>query len=141
MAQRHTWHIRPMPSGIDLGSSRLIKWFAFTSLYKRMKWRRYECTLRIDIYKTQLLFFKFKKLLLGFRSFCKRTKLLLDSYDLSIYLFRNYQIKMGRSPCCDKNGVKKGPRTSEEDQKLIDYIRFHGPGNWRILPKNAGKYI
>ncbi|KAF8079559.1 hypothetical protein N665_1018s0015 [Sinapis alba] len=45
---------------------------------------------------------------------------------------------MGRSPCCDKNGVKKGPWTSEEDQKLIDYIRFHGPGNWRTLPKNAG---
>ncbi|KAL1203141.1 Transcription factor MYB41 [Cardamine amara subsp. amara] len=45
---------------------------------------------------------------------------------------------MGRSPCCDKNGVKKGPWTTEEDQKLIDYIRFHGPGNWRILPKNAG---
>ncbi|KAG7545886.1 SANT/Myb domain [Arabidopsis suecica] len=45
---------------------------------------------------------------------------------------------MGRSPCCDKNGVKKGPWTAEEDQKLIDYIRFHGPGNWRILPKNAG---
>ncbi|ESQ54445.1 hypothetical protein EUTSA_v10027463mg [Eutrema salsugineum] len=45
---------------------------------------------------------------------------------------------MGRSPCCDKNGVKKGPWTPEEDQKLIDYIRFHGPGNWRILPKNAG---
>jgi len=46
--------------------------------------------------------------------------------------------KMGRSPCCDKNGVKKGPWTAEEDQKLIDYIRFHGPGNWRTLPKNAG---
>ncbi|XP_010438501.1 PREDICTED: transcription factor MYB39-like [Camelina sativa] len=45
---------------------------------------------------------------------------------------------MGRSPCCDKNGVKKGPWTAEEDQKLIDYIRFHGPGTWRILPKNAG---
>lgn len=48
---------------------------------------------------------------------------------------------MGRLPCCDKNGVKKGPWTPEEDQKLIDYIRLHGPGNWRILPKNAGKYI
>lgn len=48
---------------------------------------------------------------------------------------------MGRLPCCDKNGVKKGPWTPEEDQKLIDYIRVHGPGNWRILPKNAGKYI
>ncbi|CAJ1936302.1 unnamed protein product [Sphenostylis stenocarpa] len=45
---------------------------------------------------------------------------------------------MGRSPCCDKNGLKKGPWTPEEDQKLVDYIQKHGYGNWRILPKNAG---
>lgn len=45
---------------------------------------------------------------------------------------------MGRSPCCDKNGLKKGPWTPEEDQKLIDYIQKHGYGNWRTLPKNAG---
>jgi myb proto-oncogene protein len=46
---------------------------------------------------------------------------------------------MGRSPCCDsKNGLKKGPWTNEEDQKLINYINTHGPGNWRNLPKNAG---
>ncbi|KAL8107866.1 transcription factor MYB102-like [Apium graveolens] len=45
---------------------------------------------------------------------------------------------MGRSPCCDKNGLKKGPWTTEEDQKLVDYIREHGYGNWRTLPKNAG---
>ncbi|KAE8659740.1 Transcription factor MYB39 [Hibiscus syriacus] len=45
---------------------------------------------------------------------------------------------MGRSPCCDKNGLKKGPWTQEEDQKLIDYIQKHGYGNWRTLPKNAG---
>ncbi|XP_020231477.1 transcription factor MYB102 [Cajanus cajan] len=45
---------------------------------------------------------------------------------------------MGRSPCCDKNGLKKGPWTPEEDHKLIDYIQKHGYGNWRILPKNAG---
>lgn len=45
---------------------------------------------------------------------------------------------MGRAPCCDKNGLKKGPWTSEEDQKLIDYIHKHGYGNWRTLPKNAG---
>lgn len=45
---------------------------------------------------------------------------------------------MGRSPCCDKNGLKKGPWTAEEDQKLIDYIQKHGYGNWRTLPKNAG---
>ncbi|KAF5756284.1 putative transcription factor MYB-HB-like family [Helianthus annuus] len=45
---------------------------------------------------------------------------------------------MGRSPCCDKNGLKKGPWTQEEDAKLMEYIRIHGPGNWRTLPTNAG---
>ncbi|KAK6134835.1 hypothetical protein DH2020_031424 [Rehmannia glutinosa] len=45
---------------------------------------------------------------------------------------------MGRSPCCDKNGLKKGPWTPEEDMKLTQYIQMHGPGNWRTLPKNAG---
>ncbi|KAB2078113.1 hypothetical protein E1A91_A06G139900v1 [Gossypium mustelinum] len=45
---------------------------------------------------------------------------------------------MGRALCCDKNGLKKGPWTPEEDKKLIDYIQKHGYGNWRTLPKNAG---
>ncbi|XP_023002912.1 transcription factor MYB41-like [Cucurbita maxima] len=45
---------------------------------------------------------------------------------------------MGRTPCCEKDGLKKGPWTPEEDQKLIDYIQKHGYGNWRTLPKNAG---
>ncbi|CAN8303468.1 unnamed protein product [Cochlearia groenlandica] len=44
---------------------------------------------------------------------------------------------MGRSPCCDENGLKKGPWTPEEDQKLIDYIKKHGHGSWRALPKLA----
>ncbi|KAJ0264940.1 Transcription factor MYB74 [Hirschfeldia incana] len=46
---------------------------------------------------------------------------------------------MGRSPCLEKKiGLKKGPWTPEEDQKLTDYIKKHGYGNWRTLPKNAG---
>ncbi|XP_008795437.2 transcription factor MYB102 [Phoenix dactylifera] len=45
---------------------------------------------------------------------------------------------MGRAPCCDQNGLKRGPWTPEEDQKLIDYIQKHGQGSWRTLPKNAG---
>ncbi|KAL9394366.1 hypothetical protein Peur_013651 [Populus x canadensis] len=44
---------------------------------------------------------------------------------------------MGRSPCCDENGLKKGPWTPEEDQKLVDYIQKHGHGSWRALPKLA----
>ncbi|KAF7150945.1 hypothetical protein RHSIM_Rhsim02G0119000 [Rhododendron simsii] len=45
---------------------------------------------------------------------------------------------MGRAPSGEKNGLKKGPWTQEEDQKLVDYIQKHGYGNWRTLPKNAG---
>ena len=46
--------------------------------------------------------------------------------------------KMGRSPCCDKVGLKKGPWTPEEDQKLLAYIEEHGHGSWRALPAKAG---
>lgn len=45
---------------------------------------------------------------------------------------------MGRQPCCDKLGVKKGPWTAEEDKKLIRYILTNGPCCWRALPKLAG---
>ncbi|XP_059670360.1 transcription factor MYB16-like [Cornus florida] len=45
---------------------------------------------------------------------------------------------MGRSPCCDKVGLKKGPWTPEEDQKLLAYIEEHGHGSWRALPVKAG---
>ncbi|KAJ8464213.1 hypothetical protein OPV22_026765 [Ensete ventricosum] len=45
---------------------------------------------------------------------------------------------MGRPPCCDKDGVKKGPWTPEEDIALVSYIQQHGPGNWRGIPPNTG---
>ncbi|KAK4476576.1 hypothetical protein RD792_015733 [Penstemon davidsonii] len=45
---------------------------------------------------------------------------------------------MGRAPCCDKKGLKKGPWTPEEDEKLVEYINKHGHGSWRSLPKLAG---
>ncbi|KAH0994595.1 hypothetical protein GBA52_018459 [Prunus armeniaca] len=45
---------------------------------------------------------------------------------------------MGRAPCCEKMGLKKGPWTPEEDETLISYIRQHGHSNWRALPKQAG---
>ncbi|XP_057521380.1 myb-related protein 306-like [Amaranthus tricolor] len=45
---------------------------------------------------------------------------------------------MGRPPCCDKEGVKKGPWTPEEDILLVSYIQEHGPGNWRAVPTNTG---
>ncbi|KAL0003814.1 hypothetical protein SO802_011375 [Lithocarpus litseifolius] len=45
---------------------------------------------------------------------------------------------MGRSPCCEKVGIKKGPWTPEEDQKLLAFIEEHGRGSWRALPAKAG---
>ncbi|CAN6457795.1 unnamed protein product [Victoria cruziana] len=45
---------------------------------------------------------------------------------------------MGRAPCCEKVGLKRGPWSPEEDKKLVHYIQKHGKGNWRMLPKNAG---
>ncbi|KAL8529588.1 hypothetical protein ACS0TY_006860 [Phlomoides rotata] len=45
---------------------------------------------------------------------------------------------MGRPPCCDKIGVKKGPWTPEEDILLVTYIQENGPGNWRAVPSNTG---
>ncbi|KAD3338156.1 hypothetical protein R6Q59_027108 [Mikania micrantha] len=45
---------------------------------------------------------------------------------------------MGRAPCCEKIGLRRGRWTAEEDEKLSTYIEAHGEGSWRSLPKNAG---
>ena len=46
---------------------------------------------------------------------------------------------MGRAPCCEKMGLKKGPWTPEEDKVLVAHIQRFGHGNWRALPKQAGE--
>ncbi|KAF8089536.1 hypothetical protein N665_0502s0003 [Sinapis alba] len=45
---------------------------------------------------------------------------------------------MSRKPCCVVEGLKKGAWTTEEDKKLISYIREHGEGGWRDIPQKAG---
>lgn len=45
---------------------------------------------------------------------------------------------MGRAPCCDNGDRNKGAWTTEEDERLIQYIQAHGEGCWRSLPKAAG---
>ncbi|XP_020209252.1 transcription factor MYB41 [Cajanus cajan] len=45
---------------------------------------------------------------------------------------------MGKAPCCEKHGVRRGAWTPEEDQALVHYINKHGHGSWRTLPKHAG---
>ncbi|GJU77933.1 transcription factor MYB26-like protein [Tanacetum coccineum] len=46
---------------------------------------------------------------------------------------------MGRGghTCCNKQKVKKGLWSPEEDQKLINYITSHGYGCWNSVPKLA----
>ncbi|KAK6236680.1 SANT/Myb domain - like 10 [Theobroma cacao] len=45
---------------------------------------------------------------------------------------------MGRSPCCSKEGLNRGAWTALEDKILTAYIKAHGEGKWRNLPKRAG---
>ncbi|XP_051127202.1 transcription factor MYB20-like [Andrographis paniculata] len=45
---------------------------------------------------------------------------------------------MGRQPCCDKVGLKKGPWTCDEDKKLIAFMLNNGQCCWRAVPKLAG---
>ncbi|EES01384.1 transcription factor MYB58 [Sorghum bicolor] len=46
---------------------------------------------------------------------------------------------MGRSPCCDKTRVKRGPWSQEEDAILRSFVqRFGNAGNWIALPHKAG---
>ncbi|KAF5195641.1 Transcription factor myb15, partial [Thalictrum thalictroides] len=56
----------------------------------------------------------------------------------SDFSFLNKETKMGRAPCCEKMGLKRGPWTPEEDRLLVAYIQENGHGNWRALPKLAG---
>ncbi|CAK9163309.1 unnamed protein product [Ilex paraguariensis] len=45
---------------------------------------------------------------------------------------------MVRSPFFDKNGLKRGLWSDDEDNKLRAYIQKYGHWNWRQLPKYAG---
>jgi len=49
---------------------------------------------------------------------------------------------MGRAPCCDKEKVKRGPWSPDEDATLKSYLATHGTvGNWIALPKKAGFFF
>ncbi|XP_041001818.1 transcription factor MYB1-like [Juglans microcarpa x Juglans regia] len=46
---------------------------------------------------------------------------------------------MGRSPCCSKDqSLNRGTWTAIEDKILKGYIKIHGEGKWRNVPKRAG---
>ncbi|KAF8011496.1 hypothetical protein BT93_J1948 [Corymbia citriodora subsp. variegata] len=46
--------------------------------------------------------------------------------------------KMVRRPCCEKQGMNKGPWSAEEDAVLINYVKIHGEGKWRSVAQNSG---
>ncbi|XP_028807452.1 transcription factor MYB26-like [Neltuma alba] len=45
---------------------------------------------------------------------------------------------MGHHSCCNKQKVKRGLWSPEEDEKLINYITTHGHGCWSSVPRLAG---
>lgn len=45
---------------------------------------------------------------------------------------------MVRAPVVDKDGVKRGAWSLEEDQKLRAYVEKYGPWKWREVPRLAG---
>nr|DAD23874.1 TPA_asm: hypothetical protein HUJ06_025337 [Nelumbo nucifera] len=45
---------------------------------------------------------------------------------------------MMKSACCSKEGLNRGAWTALEDKILTNYIKVHGEGKWRSLPKKAG---
>lgn len=45
---------------------------------------------------------------------------------------------MGRKPCCDRDGVKRGQWSREEDRKLINFIQQNGIQCWTAIPHLAG---
>ena len=59
----------------------------------------------------------------------------------SIPTHHSLSTTMGRAPCCEKAHTNKGTWTKEEDQRLISYVRTHGEGCWRSLPKAAGSSL
>jgi len=48
---------------------------------------------------------------------------------------------MGHHSCCNKQKVKRGLWSPEEDEKLINYITTYGHGCWSSVPKLAGNFI
>jgi hypothetical protein len=51
---------------------------------------------------------------------------------------RNKNKKMVHHSCCNKQKVKRGLWSPEEDEKLIKYIKTYGHGCWSSVPKLAG---
>ncbi|KAE8710200.1 Transcription factor MYB28 [Hibiscus syriacus] len=68
-----------------------------------------------------------------------QTRLRIKLISVSIAFHSSGFLIMGRSTSChEKEGLKRGPWTAEEDQKLTAYIQQHGHGNWSSLPEKAG---
>lgn len=131
VAQSHTTHTSPsMPNVMMSLVYKLLLLFNFHRLTVHSKSQaKYKlCSLTIPFPSTC------KHLYGGFINITKYIRLhfvLFESVDA-------YLRGMGRAPCCEKVGLKKGRWTAEEDDILTKYIQANGEGSWRSLPKNAG---
>ncbi|KAL0341058.1 UNVERIFIED_CONTAM: Transcription factor [Sesamum radiatum] len=46
--------------------------------------------------------------------------------------------KKGKKACCEKEGLRRGAWSAEEDKILVDFITQNGHSTWRNLPQLAG---
>lgn len=46
--------------------------------------------------------------------------------------------KKGKKACCEREGLRKGAWSAEEDKILVDFITQNGQTTWRNLPRLAG---
>ncbi|KAF8407606.1 hypothetical protein HHK36_006740 [Tetracentron sinense] len=79
----------------------------------------------------------------GFVQISKEVSLGEAFTNTSVYNEDQYEWKfvMGRQPCCDKVGLKKGPWTTDEDKKLINFMLSNGQCCWRAVPKLAATLL
>lgn len=99
------------------------------------------CTF--DTLLTHPLHITFNTLYIHFFLFSKKknTKQSEKQTSSSLSILTQNFGEMGRIPCCEKDNVKRGQWTPEEDHKLSSYIAQHGTCNWRLIPKHTGLFL
>lgn len=56
-------------------------------------------------------------------------------------LVKERKREMGHHSCCNKQKVKRGLWSPEEDEKLVNYITTYGHGCWSSVPRRAGFFF
>ncbi|KAL0403135.1 UNVERIFIED_CONTAM: Transcription factor [Sesamum radiatum] len=58
--------------------------------------------------------------------------------EMSLRRRKKKKKKKGKRACCEKEGLRRGAWSAEEDKILVDFITQNGHTTWRNLPQLAG---